>query len=244
MTAPLEGLSAAFRLLTVLPAGAATDTDETGSWAFPVVGLAVGLVAVPFLLLPLPPVSRAVLAVTAWIAVTGGLHEDGWADCADAALSPVSPERRRAILKDPRIGAHGATALVLLVLLRLGALVAAPVAAALVAPVVARWWMVVVVRLFPASSPEGLGAWFRREASPGAATLVGAGILAGIMAGGLLGSASVAAAVVGGGACGWGAGHFLSGRLGGIGGDAVGAAGVAAELGALWSVALLVGSGP
>jgi adenosylcobinamide-GDP ribazoletransferase len=50
------------------------------------------------------------------------LHEDGLADICDAVRAYRPPERMHAILKDSRIGAHGALALVLSVLIRWQAL--------------------------------------------------------------------------------------------------------------------------
>lgn len=39
------------------------------------------------------------------VAVTGGIHLDGLADCIDAQASHAEPERKREILKDPHSGA-------------------------------------------------------------------------------------------------------------------------------------------
>ncbi|MGI6755917.1 MAG: adenosylcobinamide-GDP ribazoletransferase [Atopobiaceae bacterium] len=54
-------------------------------------GFGQGLVAAVITLLPL--------------AVTGGIHLDGFADVIDAQSSHAEPERKRAILKDPHTGA-------------------------------------------------------------------------------------------------------------------------------------------
>ena len=54
--------------------------------------------------------------------VTGGFHEDGLADTADALGGAFDRERIFVILKDSRIGSFGALALVLAVLLRAAAL--------------------------------------------------------------------------------------------------------------------------
>ncbi|MEM8662531.1 MAG: adenosylcobinamide-GDP ribazoletransferase, partial [Pseudomonadota bacterium] len=56
------------------------------------------------------------------IIVTGALHEDGFADCADGFWGGSDPERRLAIMRDSRIGTYGVLALVGAVLLKAAAL--------------------------------------------------------------------------------------------------------------------------
>jgi adenosylcobinamide-GDP ribazoletransferase len=52
------------------------------------------------------------LALLAWVWVTGGLHLDGLADVADAlAGAHRSPERFLQILRDPHVGAFGVMAI-------------------------------------------------------------------------------------------------------------------------------------
>lgn len=84
------------------------------AWAFPAVGIVLGLLLfyVNWLgLLILPAGVSAVITVSVWIYLTGGLHLDGWTDCWDALGASVSSERRLAILKDSRLGSFGAMAL-------------------------------------------------------------------------------------------------------------------------------------
>src|SRR6202047_4701673 len=95
------------------------------SWALPVVGMLIGLlgalvygIAFRF---NLPPLVGAALAVTATLAVTGCLHEDGLADTFDG-FGGGSRERKLEIMRDSRIGTYGACALTLSLLLRVGAL--------------------------------------------------------------------------------------------------------------------------
>lgn len=64
------------------------------------------------------PFLTAVLVVITWIGLTGGLHVDGWADTADAFFSYRTQEKRLEILEDPRLGAFGAIALVLLIIVK------------------------------------------------------------------------------------------------------------------------------
>jgi adenosylcobinamide-GDP ribazoletransferase len=144
------GLGAAFAFLTRLPLpqrflpgpGA---LEASVAW-FPAVGAAVGGLAALGLLgaawlwpSPLP----ALAAVAVAVAATGGFHEDGLADTADAFAAGGDLERRLRVMDDPRIGAVGAVVLVLVLLGRVAALALLPLATAAFALVaahtLARW---------------------------------------------------------------------------------------------------------
>nr|WP_255723435.1 adenosylcobinamide-GDP ribazoletransferase [Sporosarcina sp. ACRSL] len=64
----------------------------------------------------------AVAVVVTGVALTGGLHMDGFADMSDAFFSYRDREKRLAILDDPRIGAFGTMALVLLLIVKIALL--------------------------------------------------------------------------------------------------------------------------
>ena len=114
-----------------------------------------------------PPFLSAVLIVAAWAALTGGLHLDGLADCADGLLLPVDRIRRLETLRDPSVGAFGVITLVLALLLKTAAVAAAvdPVAALLLAPLWARWTLLLGARQ-PSARVEGLGARFAAGLTP------------------------------------------------------------------------------
>ncbi len=114
-----------------------------------------------------PPFLNAVLIVAAWAALTGGLHLDGLADCADGLLPQVDRVRRLEILRDPRAGAFGVIALVLALLLKTATVAAAvaPVAALLLAPLWARWTLLLGARQ-PSARADGLGARFATGLTP------------------------------------------------------------------------------
>ncbi len=250
------GLRGALAFLTVVPVGVAGAPHPTCTRWFPLVGAFVGVGVAGVLLAgaavfpTLPPLVPAVLALALWSLLPGGLHEDAWCDVADAALPPVSRERRVQILQDPRVGAHGATALVLVLFLR-GALLAAAggwsvsgtgfdlhaalpmLAAVALAPVVGRAVMVFSLAWARPLRPHGLAADFAAGARPlGAAAvlalLFGAALLLADLppwvAVGLLAAGLLA---------GFAMVRFLEGRLGGLSGDGHGAAGYAAETAAL-----------
>lgn len=149
----LRPLKIALSFLTIFRAHVypVPELAEVGrsAWAFPVVGMVIGtiLVAAQWILAGhVTPVVSAVLVVGLWVFLTGGLHLDGWTDCWDALPVAVSPERRREILKDSRLGTFGALGLLLLLAMKMGAAAAAldwPFALFL-APVAGRGIMVLV----------------------------------------------------------------------------------------------------
>jgi len=94
---------------------------------FPLVGLVVGGFAALVLYAAqwIWPSSVAVgLSMAASIWLTGGFHEDGWADSCDGLGGAVSRERALQIMKDSRIGSYGALGLILMLGLKAACLIA------------------------------------------------------------------------------------------------------------------------
>jgi len=97
---------------------------------FPGIGVVVGFVAAAvFALLQtlLPdttyaPLVAAVFSTIASVLLTGGFHEDGLADVADGLGGSHDRERALEIMKDSRVGAFGALALVLALLCKVALL--------------------------------------------------------------------------------------------------------------------------
>lgn len=87
-----------------------------------------------------------VLLIVLLVAVTRGLHQDGLADSLDGLAGGRTPAERLEIMRDGRIGAIGATGLVLALGLRYAGLSAMPqverVPLLLCMPAVGRWAMV------------------------------------------------------------------------------------------------------
>lgn len=83
----------------------------------PLAGAVLGLAGAVVLALAslggLPETPAAIAAVAALAVMTGAMHEDGLADIADGFGGGVTPERKLEIMRDSRIGAYGATALML-----------------------------------------------------------------------------------------------------------------------------------
>ena len=123
----LHGLVTALRTLTVLrvPGRDAATLASALPW-FPLVGLivsaGVGLAFAGAVYGLHWPAGAAALAVLISALLTGGLHLDGLADTMDGWRGGRTRERRLEIMKDSRIGAMGALALVLALLLQVVAL--------------------------------------------------------------------------------------------------------------------------
>ena len=157
-------------LLTRLPVP--VDHAQAGArmavalWAAPVVGAVLGAATGTMLLagltMGLPPLAAAGLAVAGTLWLTGALHEDGLADCADGFGGGHSVARRLEIMRDSRLGTYGVAALVLALLLRVVLLAElAPgqaVAACALAGSASRVPMIWALRLLPAARATGLGA--------------------------------------------------------------------------------------
>lgn len=167
----LTDLAVALGLLTriPLPTTAFPTPNERpaahAAWAYPLVGLIIGGlvwgVGAVALWLGLPAVSAAVLALLAGIVVTGAMHEDGLADCADGFWGGWTANRRLEIMKDSQVGTYGVIALIAGFALKGSGLMALlPVpggwAALLAAAVVSRAAMVVVMRGLPNARDTGL----------------------------------------------------------------------------------------
>lgn len=127
----LSDVPAALRFLSRLPVPALpferADTPpgiERLAPAFPLAGVVIALVGVVTFIVThalFGDLLAATLTVAVLILVTGGFHEDGLADTADA-LGGWSVERRLEIMKDSRIGSFGVLALIVGFALRVGAL--------------------------------------------------------------------------------------------------------------------------
>jgi adenosylcobinamide-GDP ribazoletransferase len=173
--ASISGLSTDLKtglaFLTRLPLGRsaqATGEDVVrASWTFPVIGAGVGAFgALIYWLthaLGLHAFVCGVLAVAATLIITSALHEDGLADTADGFGGGAHPERKLEIMRDSLIGTYGTAALVLSLMLRVGA-IASLVDPVLVAPALiaahagARATIPVFMRRVPRARQDGLSA--------------------------------------------------------------------------------------
>jgi adenosylcobinamide-GDP ribazoletransferase len=138
-----DSFLSAVTFLTRLPvmraAHSAPDVRRRSLVHFPVVGALIGGATAGTLLLTglFWPIGLAVLlALLAEIVLTGGLHEDGLADCCDAFGGGWTRDDILRILKDSRVGTYGVLGLVFAVGLKAAAVYYSVTAAGL-----ERWWL-------------------------------------------------------------------------------------------------------
>ena len=202
---------------------------------FPLVGIIVGAIgaAVYFLAnLLFTPTVAAVFAVAATACVTGAFHEDAFADVCDG-FGGYTPEKRREIMRDSRVGSFavvGLTCLIAAKLLLVGSL--APICAVLALPfahAVGRWASVWLIFRTPyVDDPESLAKPFAGQVTPERLAIATATTaLFGALAFGV--PLTLAAFGITVALC-FGAERFFKGFVGGLTGDCLGATNQVAEL--------------
>lgn len=231
----------ALRFLTRVPVPASASAPGFGAGAFPLVGAALGLLAVlaDALLSPFPSALRSVAIVSLWAAITGALHYDGLADVLDA-LGPSGRDARLRVMRDPAHGTFALLGIVLVVacdLATLGSIQGSARAAALVvAPTLGRLAMLLTAFQASSAREEGLGAEFVRRLEPGSVLAASVtALLVALLAGGVSGVMALVVSVL----------VSISVRaaaarsFGGVTGDVLGASGKLAESAVLifWTVA-------
>jgi adenosylcobinamide-GDP ribazoletransferase len=177
MVAAMNGTSGIFgqfllatAVLTRLPVAAPPAADgavAAASWAFPLVGAGIGMVAALALfvasLFGLGQVASVLLALVAAGLLTGALHEDGFADTADGFGGGRDRDEKLAIMRDSQQGTYGILALILSIGLRAAALasIAGPIEgglALIAAHAVSRSFLPPVMRWLKPARDDGLGA--------------------------------------------------------------------------------------
>jgi adenosylcobinamide-GDP ribazoletransferase len=216
-----------------------TGSEELARAApwFPIVGAGIGAIiatAYVALSLLLPSMVAAVLAVSAGALLTGALHEDGLGDVADAFAGGWTVEQRLEILDDPRQGTFGVLALIAAFLTRVSAMAALDTYSALAlipaAHALSRVTGIVLMRRQPLARAGGLAAAFAENLSP--AHEIG-GLIIGVAIGALLIGLWVVPAVLLCGLVSLGMSALARNKVGGIGGDVLGAVQQLSELAVL-----------
>jgi adenosylcobinamide-GDP ribazoletransferase len=140
--AELRYLCAALGYFTRVPVprGIGADVGDLAGAIryFPVIGALVGGIGAVVYLIALrvfPAPVAVLLSMAATLLATGAFHEDGLADCCDAFGGGATRDDVLRIMRDPRIGAFGAIALVVALALKWQTLAALP-------PLVAAWLMI------------------------------------------------------------------------------------------------------
>jgi adenosylcobinamide-GDP ribazoletransferase len=240
----------AVRFLTILPVGKRYPSGEelaASQGFFPLVGLLLGLALAGIdagMSLIWPGVLSSAFLLVFLLVMTGAIHVEGFLDTCDGLLGGHSREQRLEIMHDKHVGAYAVAGGISLVLLKWAALLSIPQPARFsilaLFPVLSRWSMALVLRVFPYARSKGLGFAFH----PGA-TWARAGIAAGIAV-----AASVLLSGIGGlllfiivSLTAWLLGMGMSRLLGGLTGDTYGAINEIAEVVALAAGIALVPSG-
>ena len=183
----------ALRFFTRFSVRATPDADaalDIGriAWAAPIAGVFVGLAGALVLaltaLLGLPLVLRASFATAAVVLSTGALHEDGLADVADGFGGGLTRARTLEIMRDSRIGAYGAIAVAIALIVRIGALTAAldgglwrASSSLMLVGALSRAAALTPLALLPAARADGAGAAAGRLDSSGLAASWGSALV-------------------------------------------------------------------
>jgi adenosylcobinamide-GDP ribazoletransferase len=167
MTTSFKPFIFAWHFLTAVPLSRdlhdpAPDELAGSMLWYPFVGILLGaLLAMADILLArwLSHEVVAALLILLLVAMTRGLHQDGLADALDGLAGGRTPADRLTIMRDPRIGAIGATGLFVSLILRYSALMSLPEAlrfpVLLSMPAVGRWAMVVGAYGATYARPDG-----------------------------------------------------------------------------------------
>jgi adenosylcobinamide-GDP ribazoletransferase len=228
-------LKALLSFFTVLPVrGASLDEAAREIQLLPLIGLVTGLPGAALLLAAhvVPPGVAATLALGAVLLVAGLHHADGVLDIGDAIMARGSPDRRREVLRDTRVGIGGLGALFLIYAPTVGALAAlcatSPGRAALAlfaGEVAARSAMLLVLTFGDPADPRSSSVPFVRALSgPRRTPAVVVALLAPLPF--LLAMSALAPlAILTAPLVALGALRISAVKFGGIGGDVVGATG-------------------
>jgi adenosylcobinamide-GDP ribazoletransferase len=227
----IRRLAGAIQFLTVIPIPIAGASIGESALFFPLIGAMVGALAsgVYLLLDRLLPVALSSIGALLFVVlITGGLHEDGLADAADALRSGRPAEKILAIMKDSRIGSYGGLALLFSILIRwqaLSALGARSTVALIVSETLPRTAFVV---LSHTAKPVGSGLGSAMGASLSRQTTLAAA-LQGLLIAALLAPRLTPALLLGTAAILWIARSYFQRRIGGVTGDCLGATGQLVE---------------
>jgi adenosylcobinamide-GDP ribazoletransferase len=160
----MRSIFSALAFLTRIPIPEALKSRKTnGMFAgYPAAGLLIGgmLSLVLFLSGLLAPAAVVAVVVTAFsLFLTGAIHLDGLADCADAFYGQRDRETTLRILKDPRIGTMGGAAIGISLLARYAALTSLPrlvlIGALPLVSMFSRSLVLIAMRMLPYARSEG-----------------------------------------------------------------------------------------
>ncbi|MFZ3588601.1 adenosylcobinamide-GDP ribazoletransferase [Bacillus sp. DJP31] len=176
-----SGLLLCIQFFTIIPYKKEIPWEKkTIQWClltFPLIGLIIGVIGWIQLwsLTTITPLSS--LFVSFWIlfyfvAISGGLHLDGWMDCSDAYFSYRDQDKRLEIMEDPRVGSFAVFSVLFLLgfrflfiyeLIQLNR--ALTFSAVLLIPVLSRGMVVFMLIKGKLAKDTGLAAAFQKGVS-------------------------------------------------------------------------------
>lgn len=163
----MESLLIALQFLTRIPVDFQLTANDAALGRsvlyYPLVGFLIG-VLLSFLALVLsgaPDMVAAAVVLSAWVLLTGGLHLDGLADCADAWAGGLGDEQRSLrIMKDPAAGPIAVLVLLLVMLVKFTALFVLiqqnDLIPLMLAPLLGRCAILLLMLSTPYVSPKGM----------------------------------------------------------------------------------------
>lgn len=195
---------------------------------FPLIGGLIGLAiggVYGLVHVVLPPLPSALVAVAFGILLTGALHEDGLADCADGFGGGFDPAAKLTIMKDSRIGSYGGLALILSVGLRASAIAERAdsvmvILALIAAHSLSRAALPLAMVWLPAASDRGMAASVGTVSPANAAIGAASAIIATLL---LLPARAAVGAILAALAAAWLVGAVARRQIGGYSGDVLGA---------------------
>lgn len=173
----------AVQFLTRIPTPNINDLSDReiglSQYYYPVVGFIIGLVllaAAQFISLPSSNLNAALL-LTVWVLITGALHLDGLADCADAWVGGYGDrDKTLAIMKDPQSGPVAVVLILCVLLIKFTAIEAVisnqAWAALILSPVIARCMLPLLFHFTPYVRSNGLGSALTQHKSTPLLTVI------------------------------------------------------------------------
>lgn len=191
-----------------------------------------------------PVYVQAALLIIGMVILTGGMHLDGFMDCADGLFSGRSRDRKLEIMRDSRVGAFGVIGVICLLIFKYSLFLEMHQQLVIrvlpVIPALSRWGITLAIAAFPYARDEGLGKVY--SSHTGIKEIFWATIFAGAVAVAILGPAGLLFMVLSG-AVAYLAGRKIAWELGGLTGDTYGFINEILEVVLLSAAFLIFGTG-
>ena len=163
----MDSFLIALQFLTRIPVGRDIEINDgilgRSVLYYPLVGFLIGVLlsTLALLLSYAPDTVVAAIVLCVWVWLSGGLHLDGLADCADACVGGLGDRQRSfQIMKDPAAGPIAVMVLILVLLLKWVAVVVLVQQNNLIylmlAPLLGRTAILLLMLSTPYVSPKGL----------------------------------------------------------------------------------------